>query len=107
MQRGDALFLDATLVCRRNRLCVRSVLLRRDKRAKALPETHSFPQLAPPRGLTAGNHTQSMFLSDRVAVHNREAGPSREVCWIDAEDDAHCKPLTKDMLEALPADSRL
>lgn len=107
MQRPDALFLIVQVRCRRNRLHVERVVLRRNRRSVPLKATDSLPGLAAPATVETGHGTHDRFLSDRIAVHQREHGPIRQVCWVDAEDKTHCMPMPKDKLAELLADARL
>jgi hypothetical protein len=107
MPRPDALFIVVEVRCRRNSLRVERVIIRHDKRSEPLRATHSFPQLSAPMTVEAGHSTHDRFLSDRVANHNREHGPIRQVCWVDAEDKAHCEQMPGETLAELLADARV
>lgn len=107
MQRPDALFLTVEVRCRRSRVHIERVVLRRNRGSVPLKATDSFPGLGAPATVEIGHGTHDRFLSDRIAAHHREHGPIRQVCWVDAEDKAHCTPMPKDKLAELLADSRL
>ena len=107
MLRPDGLFLIVEVHARRNPFWVKRVLVRGGKKSEPLPATNSFPGLGAPTTVATGHGTHDRFLSDRIAVHHRQHGPIRQVCWVDAEDKAHCRPMPKDMLAELLADARL